>query len=171
MGLNTSQLGATWARALVSFLLILSAWWKAQLASTQGAEKVIHLRCGDDVFSEGLVFWSGLFQRWGWLNNQCLRAGMEIQFICTVCYLLFNCRFCLRDGAEWNPGSPGCSQSFAIDSCKCKFSLLDFRGLCYGYMKYSVVTLSYFDKCYMDKEIFVISGEFSVVCMKVKQSL
>lgn len=38
-------------------------------------------------------------------------------------------------------------------------------------MKYSVVTLSYFDKCYMDKEIFVISGEFSVVCMKVKQSL
>lgn len=96
---------------------------------------------------------------------------MEIQFICTVCYLLFNCCFCLWDGAGRNPGSPGCSQSFAIDSSKCKFSLLGFHGLCYGYMKYSVVTLSYFDKCYMDKKIFVISGEFSVVCMKVKQSL
>lgn len=38
-------------------------------------------------------------------------------------------------------------------------------------MKYSIIMLSYFDKCYMDKEIFVISGGFSVVCMKAKQSL
>jgi len=38
-------------------------------------------------------------------------------------------------------------------------------------MKDGIVTLSYFDKCYMDKETFVISRGFSVVCMKVEQSL
>lgn len=123
-----------------------------------------------EVFAGGLVLWSVLLQRRGGLNNLCFRAGMEIQFLCTIRYSSAAAFACGMKPGEI-PASLAAVKALPSISVTAKFSLLDFCGLCYGYMKYRIITLSCFDKCYTDKEIFVISGGFSVVCMKVKQSL
>lgn len=95
---------------------------------------------------------------------------MEIQFLCTVCYssaAAFACRMELGE----IPASLAALKALPSIPATASFHCWTSAAFCYGYMKYSMITISYFDKCYADEEIFVISGGFSVVCIKVKQSL
>lgn len=64
------------------------------------------------------------------------------------------------DGAGRNPDfSLSAVKSLLLILVRASFHYWIFRDLHYESMKYSIIMFSYFDKCYMDREIFVISGD------------